>query len=251
MSSGDKFEKFIACWFAFQFQLGRSPRNIFNNYDSASSFLLCTDLFNISKETRLFEFRNRAIFFNSLPNIESTSIDLNLSTSGNISNLFGLAVPSEGYRVWVIEDPSNPGFDLMISFSTPGNVIKKVLLVQCKTKLVTTSDDGGEGQSVNSKTFSDALVNCSPFVKVLESNEWEVSFLGLYSCNTTRSVIPKSCPAGVSPAFFERSAAIGNTGLFDLLGDSFGLALELAKGHKFRFHASHGKPSQLDSSCSP
>ena len=64
-------------------------------------------------------------------------------------------------------------------------------------------------------------------------------------------MIPESCPAGVSPAFFERSAAIGNTGLFDLLGDSFGLALELAKGHKFRFHASHGKPSQLDGPQSP
>ena len=252
MSSGYKFENFIACWFALQFQLGRSPRSVFNVYDNRSAFLLCTELFNLSKETRLFEFRNRTIFFNSLPNIESTYIDLNLSTSGNISNLFGFATPSEGYRVWVIEDPSDPGFDLMISFSTPGNVIKKVLLVQCKTKVVTTSDDGGEGQSVNSKTFSDALVNCSPFVKVLESNEWEVSFLGLYSCNTTRSVIPKSCPAGVSPAFFERSAAIGNTGMFNLLGDSFGLALELAKGHKFRFHASLGKkPIQLDGPQSP
>ena len=251
MSTGYKFENFIACWFALQFQLGRSPRNIFNNYDNVSAFLLCTELFNLSKETRLFEFRNKTIFFNSLPNIESTSIELNLSTVGTINNLFGLATPSEGYRVWVIEDPSNPGFDLMISYSTPLDVIKKVLLVQCKTIVVNTLDDKGKGQSVSSKTFSDALVNCSEFVKVLESNKWEVSFLGLYSCNTSQSVIPKSCPTGVSPAFFERSAAIGNTGVFDLLGDSFGLALELAKGRKFRFHASHGKPVQLDGPQSP
>ena len=94
-------------------------------------------------------------------------------------------------------------------------------------------------------------MKCSEFVEVLESNKWEVSFLGLYSCNTTQSVIPTSCPAGVSPAFFERSAAIGNTGVFSLLGDSFGLALELAKGSKLKFHQSHGKPSQLDGPQSP
>ena len=40
----------------------------------------------------------------------------------------------------------------------------------------------------------------------LKEMNWEVSFLGLYSCNTSQSVIPKYCPSGVSPAFFERSA---------------------------------------------
>ena len=44
-----------------------------------------------------------------------------------------------------------------------------MLLVQCKTKRVTTSDDEGEGegQSVSPKTVSDSLVNCSEFVGVL------------------------------------------------------------------------------------
>ena len=124
ISSGYMFEKFTACWFAFQFQLGKPLRGIFNNYDGESSFLLCTDLFNLSKETRLFEFRNKATFLHSLPIIESTSIDLNLSTTGNMNNLFGLATPLEGYRVWVIEKQSNPGFDLMISYSSPENVMK-------------------------------------------------------------------------------------------------------------------------------
>jgi hypothetical protein len=246
ISSGDMFEKFIACWFAFQFQLGKPLRGIFTSYDGESSFLLCTDLFNLSEETRLFEFRNRVTFLHSLPNIESYSILLDLKTTGTIENLFGLATPLEGYRVMVIEKQNNPGFDLMISYSSPENVMKKVLLVQCKTKLVTTSDDGGKGQYVNSETFSKALVNCSKFVEVLESNGWEVSFLGLYSCRTSKSVIPMSCPSGVSPAFFERCAAIGNTGMFSLLGDSFGLALELAKGSKFSFHRSHDDPSQLN-----
>ena len=121
--------------------------------------------------------------------------------------------------------------------------MKKVLLVQCKTKLLTTSEDGGEGQRVKSGTFTDALKNCSKFVELLESDGWEVSFLGIYSCKTSESVIPMRCPSGVSPAFFERCAAIGNKGVFDLLGDSFGLALELAKGSKFSFHRSHDDPS--------
>ena len=145
ISSGDMFEKFVACWFAFQFQLGKPLRGIFNNYDGESSLLLCTDLFNLSEETRLFEFRDKTAFLSSLPNIETDSIDLNLCTTGTIENLFGLATPLEGYRVWIIEKQSNPGFDLMISYSSPEIVMKKVLLVQCKTKLVTTSEDGGEG----------------------------------------------------------------------------------------------------------
>jgi hypothetical protein len=251
MSSGDKFEKFIACWFAFQFELGRSPRSIFNTYDKVSSFLLCSKLVNnFSKQSRLFEFCNKDLFRESLPDFESISISLNLSTFGDIKNLFGLKTPSEGYRVWVVEKQNNPGFDLMISYSTPKEVIKKVLLVQCKTMLVTTSDDGGKGQYVSSSTFTDSLVNCSEFVKVLESDHWEVSFLGIYSCNTSQSVIPKSCPAGVSPAFYSRCAAVGNSGLFSLLGDSFGLALELAKGNKLT-SLSNPEKSVLLPSTSP
>ena len=77
-------------------------------------------------------------------------------------------------------------------------------------------------------------MKCSDYVNLLEPLGWEVSFLGIYACKTTSKVIPESCPAGVSRNFFERCAAVGHTGLFKLLGDSFGLALELAKGTKFK-----------------
>ena len=186
ISSGDKFEKFIACWFALQFRLQRPLRSLFDNYDQRTSFLFCAQLFELSKRTCLFEFRNFAVFLSSLPNIQSTSVRINLSTTGNISNLFGLSVLSEGYRVWVIENHSNPGFDIMISYSTLSEVTKKVLLVQCKTKLVTTTEDAGDGQTVDSKSFSHSLVNCSEFVRSLEGQGWEVSFEGIYSCKVTR-----------------------------------------------------------------
>jgi hypothetical protein len=119
MSSGDKFEKFIACWFAFQFQLGRSLRNIFNNYDSASLFCFVL-IYSIYRRRRDFLNLETKQYFSILYRISNLLLlTLNLSTAGNIENLFGLATPSEGYRVWVIEKQSNPGFDLMISYSTP------------------------------------------------------------------------------------------------------------------------------------
>ena len=122
----------------------------------------------------------------------------------------------------------------MISYSTLSEVTKKVLLVQCKTKLVATTEDAGDGQTVDSKIFSHSLLKCSDFVRSLEGQGWEVSFVGIYSGNVTQKVIPKVCSLGVSPKFFERCAAIGNTGTFNLLGDTFELALELAKGHTFK-----------------
>ena len=62
-------------------------------------------------------------------------------------------------RVWVIENHSNhPGFDIMIRYSTLSD---KVLPVQCKTKLVTTTEDAGDGRKLIPRAFSLSLVNCS------------------------------------------------------------------------------------------
>ncbi len=137
---------------------------------------------------------------------------LNLKTTGTVSNYFGLETPSEGYRVFVIENSRNPGFDFMINYSTINEVYKKVLLVHCKTKLVTTSENGGQGQNISTQSFEDSLVLSNEFATSLKG--WEVSFLCVYSCKTSNKVIPDVCPANVSTSFYERSAAIGNTGLF-------------------------------------
>jgi hypothetical protein len=239
ISSGDHFENFLACWFGFQFELTRSLRSLFViDLEDKSSFLLCTDLFRISRESFLFQ--KRPAFLNSLPNFVTSKFVINLSTIGDYSNLFGLESPSEGYRVLVIENRSNLGFDFMINFSNHDTVVKKVLLVQCKSKLVTTTERNGPGQIVGARSFYDSLVKSNEFATILEKRGWEVSFLGIYSCKTSTEVIPEVCPNGVSQSFFDRSAAIGNGAIFGLLGDSFGLALELAKGHKFSHYNCSG-----------
>ena len=156
-----------------------------------------------------------------------------MKTTGNYSIFFGLETPSEGYRIFVIENISNPGFDFLINFSNHDTVEKKVLLVQCKTKLVTTTEEKGLGQNIDMSSFCDSLVKSNDFASMMEKRGWEVSFLGIYSFKTSKEVIPEVCPKGVSQSFFDRSAAIGNGAIFGLLGDSFGLAHEMAKGHKF------------------
>ena len=244
ISSGNHFEDFLACWFGFQFELGRSLRSLFvEDQERCSSFLQCTNLFNLQIENSLFQCNKK--FLKSLPNFETSKMVLDLKTTGTVGNYFDLESPSEGYRVFKIENVSNPGFDFMINYSTIDKVYKKVLLVQCKTKLVTTSEFGGQGQKVSTQSFVDSLVLNNEFATSLESKGWEVSLLCVYSCKTSNEVIPDVCPANVSTSFYERSAAIGNTGLFTLLGDNFGLALELAKGHKFTKHVSTGLENDI------
>jgi hypothetical protein len=128
--------------------LGDSLVDVLNTTGGNSA--LCSSL-KVRDANPTKQFVDNVLFQESLP-IASDGMKVTVETAQRDVRLFGVGLSVPAIRISIPLNFQNRGFDIIVGRSDPAadTSNKRVLLIQCKTKVMFTGENSDAGQTFNS-----------------------------------------------------------------------------------------------------
>ncbi len=229
IKDGKSFELFFASWLALRLHMGDSLQVILNPGEHRCASLQS----QLGIPVSAMATSPSSSTFANLPNTLGDSIYFDPNIPDSLDSSFGFSDKRNCMKILLPKDPNNPGFDIII-----GNAAeKKILLVQLKTRLVTTAERGGEGAKIHKATLVDCIKNSAKATKKFFGENWDVSLLVVTANETSKigNLEESEFPDEFTKRISRNSRLIDRAGLYNLLGCSFAVCLHLALGETHKF----------------